>query len=188
MPDQSILWNRLDRSGHESARLSLDPSSGWRLAGAAIFAHDGQPCLLNYQIHCDTAWRTMTAEVVGWVGDVSVRVSLARDNADRWSLNGEEQPAVTGCVDLDLNFSPATNLLPIRRLNLPAGQSADVRAAWLRFPELTLEPLPQTYRHTGETTYRYESSDGEFIVDLFVNAAGLVTRYPGYWEAVATSG
>lgn len=37
------------------------------------------------------------------------------------------------CVDIDLNFSPSTNLLPIRRFDLSVGASAIVRAAWLRF-------------------------------------------------------
>jgi hypothetical protein len=127
----------------------------------------------------------MAAEVTGWVGAASVRVNVARDSAGRWLLNGEECPAVAGCVDLDLNFSPVTNLLPIRRLGLAVGQSADVQAAWLRFPEFTLEPLPQVYRRTGETSYRYESADGAFVAALTVNAAGLVTRYPGFWEAAA---
>ena len=67
-------------------------------------------------------------------------------------------PAVAGCVDLDLNFSPSTNLLPIRRLNLSVGQEAAVRAAWLRFPSFILEPLEQLYRRVDATTYRYESA------------------------------
>jgi hypothetical protein len=39
-------------------------------------------------------------------------------------------------------FSPSTNLLPIRRLNLGVGQAAKVQAAWLRFLGFTLESLP----------------------------------------------
>lgn len=191
-----MLWKRLDGRGHEAARLSLDSPgrsgsadpSGWRLAGAATFAYEGDPCLLDYQISGGADWRTVAATVTGWVGSRDVAISLNRDDADRWTLNGEPCPAVTGCLDLDLNFSPATNLLPIRRLNLAIGQSAEVRAAWLRFPEFTLEPLPQVYRRLGETTYRYEASDGAFTARLTVNVAGFVTRYPGFWNAVSGEG
>jgi hypothetical protein len=38
-----------------------------------------------------------------------------------------------GCLDIDLGFSPSTNLLPIRRLTLAVGEAATVRAAWLPF-------------------------------------------------------
>jgi hypothetical protein len=46
---------------------------------------------------------------------------------------------MAGCVNIDLNFSPSTNLLPIRRLDLSVGASAIVRAAWLRFPGMNVQ-------------------------------------------------
>jgi hypothetical protein len=90
---------------------------------------------------------------------------------------------VRGCTDLDLNFSPSTNLLPIRRLNLEIGQEAEVKAAWLRFPSFELEPLFQVYRRLGESVFRYESGGGSFIAHLEVDASGFVTNYPGLWQA-----
>jgi uncharacterized protein len=82
-----------------------------------------------------------------------------------------------------LNFSPSTNLLPIRRLSLAGGESVEVTAAWLRFPSFGLEPLRQTYRRIGETTYRYESAGGSFVRDIQVADSGLVVTYPGFWAA-----
>lgn len=38
-------------------------------------------------------------------------------------LNGVDCPAVAGCTDIDLGFSPSTNLLPIRRLSLEVGDT-----------------------------------------------------------------
>ncbi|HWB43000.1 MAG TPA: putative glycolipid-binding domain-containing protein, partial [Gemmatimonadales bacterium] len=81
-----------------------------------------------------------------------------------------------------LAFTPATNTLPIRRLALNPGERAEVRSAWLRFPELTLEPLVQTYTRTGEATYRYEYPAGDFVAELEVGPAGLLLRYPPLWE------
>jgi hypothetical protein len=86
-------------------------------------------------------------------------------------------------VDIDLGFSPSTNLLPIRRLALNVGEEAEVRAAWLPFPSLVFEVLPQVYRREGERTYRYESRGGAFVRVLEVNAVGFVTSYPGLWQA-----
>ncbi len=181
MPDLSILWRRLDQPGHEAARLIFHHSS-WQLTGTAVFAHYQRTCRLDYLVVCDAEWRTVSARVAGWVGNDTVEIALAVDAARRWWLNGTECRAVAGCVDLDLNFSPATNLLPIRRLALAIGQQAEVQAAWLRFPGMTLEPLAQRYRRLDTATYRYESAGGSFVADLRVNATGFVTQYPGVWQ------
>jgi hypothetical protein len=177
----SILWRRLDQPGHESARL-LQENNLWTLNGVAVFSHDGQPCRLDYEIVCDSRWYTLSARVTGWVGDNSIAIDIAVNSEQHWLLNQTRAPEVEGCIDLDLNFSPSTNLLPIRRLNLPVGQEAEVRAAWLRFPSFKLEPLTQIYRRIDETNYRYESAGGKFVTNLLVNADGLVRNYPNTWE------
>jgi hypothetical protein len=187
MAQFSILWRRLDTPGCETARLSPE-GEGWELAGTAVFADEGQPCRLDYLIRCDAGWRTRSGWVAGWVGTERIEVRLAAEAAGNWEMNGEPQPAAAGCPDLDLNFSPVTNLLPIRRLNLAVGASAGVRAAWLRFPSFKLEPLEQVYRRTGERTYQYEAGDGAFVRDLEVNHLGFVTRYPDFWEQAAATG
>jgi hypothetical protein len=177
----SILWRRLDLPGVESARLERT-EGGWTLAGAAVFTHDERLCRLYYEIRCDGAWRTRTACVAGFVGG-AVEVAIESDGNGRWRMNGEPCPQVDGCIDVDLNFSPSTNLLPIRRLRLDVGEEAEVRAAWLRFPGFTLEPLEQRYHRTADDAYRYESAGGAFVRDLTVNDEGFVVRYPGLWEA-----
>jgi len=179
--DTSILWRRLDQPGHESARLSLH-GARWHLAGTAVFAHAHQPCRLDYLVVCDAAWRTLSGKVAGWVGDETVTLELSVDPAHDWRLNGAARPEVAGCIDLDLNFSPSTNLVPIRRLGLAVGREAAVRAAWLRFPGFTLEPLDQHYRRVDAALYRYESTGG-FAAELRVNGEGFVTRYGNFWQA-----
>ncbi len=182
----SMLWRRVDRPGHESARLVFEHPS-WRLSGAAVFAYDGQPCRLDYLITCNFLWETRLGRVSGWVGDQAVEIEISADSSGRWFVNKDECDEVRGCIDLDLNFSPSTNLLPIRRLNLAIGEHAQVRAAWLRFPSLALEPLDQLYRRTGVTTYLYESAGGTFTAELRVNEAGFVTDYPNLWAYEAST-
>jgi uncharacterized protein len=76
-------------------------------------------------------------------------------------------------------------MLPIRRLQLPVGKKATVRAAWLRFPDFAFEVLEQTYNHVDSETYRYEAFSGDFVKILTVNDVGLITRYPDLWEVEA---
>jgi hypothetical protein len=184
MAEPSILWRRLDCPGHEAARLIAQPS-GWRLIGTAVFAHERQPCRLDYAVTCDAAWLTVAGRVTGWVGPEHVEIELSVDAARRWRLNGHDCPAVAGCADLDLNWSPSTNLLAIRRLDLRVGEEGEARAAWLRFPSFALEPLEQRYRRTGAGTYRYESAGGAFVTELQVNADGFITLYPDLWSEEA---
>jgi hypothetical protein len=179
-----MRWRRLDLPGHEIARLEA-LEDGWKLFGTAIFAYQRDPSELNYVVICDAAWRTKSAKVEGVIGSREIDVTVTVDANRRWHLGGTERPSVEGSLGIDLGFSPSTNLLPIRRLQLAVGDEAEARAAWLPFPSFELEPLAQVYRRVAERTYRYESDGGTFTRTLGVNDTGFVTRYPGLWEAEA---
>jgi len=178
----SILWRGIYFGGHEAARV-YQLNAGWCLEGAAVFSNDYRPCFLSYRVLCDSNWKTAKGTVAGWLGSDNVNFDISVDARNRWRLNDVEQPAINGCVDLDLNFSPSTNLLPIRRLNLAIGQQAEVTAAWLRFPSFKLELLRQVYTRVDEFTYHYSSAGGKFECDLTVNDVGFVTQYPELWIA-----
>jgi uncharacterized protein len=177
----SILWRGIYLRGHEACRL-YQVGSEWCLEGTAVFAGNDRPCRLSYLVACDSDWNTLRAAVSGWVGNDNVNIQLSVDTMRHWQLNGINKPAVNGCVDLDLNFSPSTNLLPIRRLKLEVGQQAEVNAAWLRFPSFELEPLSQVYTRIDTSTYRYSSRGGEFVRDLTIDQVGFVTNYPELWQ------
>lgn len=179
---QSIIWRGIYFPGHEACRLYRRDNEWW-LEGTAVFSNDQQPCGLAYIIACDLDWNTLRGSVSGWVGNQDINIELTVDEYHHWRLNGKPESVVDGCVDLDLNFSPVTNLLPIRRLNLGIGDEAEVKAAWLRFPSFELEPLVQVYTRLDEFRYRYSSSGGEFVRELTVNEVGFVTDYPGFWAA-----
>jgi hypothetical protein len=185
--NQTIIWRRLDEPGHEFAQLFFEDNV-WRLTGTAIFAFGRQerrPARLDYLVMCDADWQTRYARVSGWVGDETICIDISVDETRRWRLNGVEVPAVDGCLDIDLSFSPSTNLLPIRRLRLNVGDEVAATAAWLRFPDFRLEPLAQSYRRISGAGYRYESGGGEFVAQLSVNEAGFVTGYPNLWVVEA---
>ncbi len=180
-----ILWRRLDTPGHDHAILKFE-HEGWHIDGCALFVEDSRAARLDYRVRCDASWRTIDARVTGWIGDRLINMTVEADSERRWRVNGDDVPDVTGCIDLDLSFTPCTNLLPIRRLGLAIGEVGDVRSAWLA-PDFTVQPLPQRYRRTGEATYHYESPAHDFTADLRVNEAGFVTHYPGLWEIESTA-
>jgi hypothetical protein len=119
--------------------------------------------------------------VSGWLDGRAIDVEIAVDRGRNWTLNGTRCAEVEGCDDLDLSFTPATNLLPIRRASLAVGGRLAVRSAWLRFPGMTLEVLDQTYERMADSRYVYRSAGGSFVAVLETDAVGFVTHYPGLW-------
>lgn len=179
-----VMWRRVDLpgGGHELAELR-SAQDEHRLMGTVLFAFEGTPCRFDYTVVCDDAWRTREVTVHGASGPVAKSLTLTSDGAGRWNVDGRHAHRLDGCLDIDLSFTPSTNTLPIRRLRLEVGQSAPVVAAWVKFPSLTVEPLDQVYRRTGDRSYAYESRGGSFHAALTVDALGFVTEYPGLWIA-----
>jgi hypothetical protein len=181
MPQMAVVWRREDETGHEFCTLAKT-DRGMKLTGVAVLTNDDVPCCLQYTIECDAKWRTLLCRITGYVGKHAITIDIRREGA-QWLLNGVEVPEVAGAIDIDLGFSPSTNLLPIRRLALEVGKKAEVRAAWLRFPELTLESLEQTYTRLAPDSFRYESNGGKFRRDLKIDEMGMVAEYPELWSA-----
>jgi uncharacterized protein len=176
-----VLWRRLDLPGHDFCSLSIDNAQRC-LDGTAVFSYGQKPCRLDYSVRCSKEWRTRSGRIEGWVGNEHVEIKLYVDSAQHWRLNGISKPEVEGCVDLDLSFSPSTNILPIRRSAIPVGRTIEARAAWLRFPEFTLEPLEQRYHRIDLSNYQYDSAGGSFSALLQVSRTGFIFRYPDLWE------
>jgi uncharacterized protein len=85
---------------------------------------------------------------------------------------------------VDLSITPFTNTLPIRRLRLSVGESADIATAYLAFPRLTISPDLQRYTRVSSNEYRYESLDSDFVREIVVDSNGLVITYPGLFRRI----
>jgi uncharacterized protein len=180
----TFFWRRLDQPGHDACRL-VALEAGWQLCGTAVFRQARRTCALRYDVMVDRAFRTRRASVTGWAGrdEVDLRVRAAAGR--RWHVNGAPQPGLEGCFDIDLGFTPATNLLAIRRLALKVGEHAEAPAAWLAFPTLRLRTLPQRYERIARNEYAYQAPSVGYSGSLQVSRDGAVTHYPGLFEMVA---
>ena len=180
----SGAWLWIQGTGLERFEL-LRTDTGWLLRGLIVAANDDEAAEARYEVACDVSWCTerVAIDVRSAAGERSLALT-ARDG--RWHAEGPEIESVRGCLDVDLGWSPSTNTLPIRRLGLAVGAtSGPVTAAWVRFPTLDLEPLPQEYRRVAEDRYVYASRGGAFRAELQVDADGLVIDYEGGWRRVA---
>lgn len=179
----TCFWRRLDVEGHDACRL-IRKTDGWRLSGQAVFDHRGQACILAYTVDCDESWRTLTAKVDGSIGFAKLVLEIGKSVGGGWLLNRREQPAAGNHVDLDLGFTPATNLIAIRRLDPQPGVETMAPAAYyLEFTQ-ELGRIEQSYRRTGETTLAYSSPSNGYAAELTVSPVGFVTDYPGLWSGI----
>lgn len=185
-PIAAFLWRKLDHPGHDSCRLFKLPR-GSRLSGVAVFWDNHKPCHFQYEVEADEKWRTRRASVVGYLGNKAIDLSISSSRGGGWMVGGEVQDSFTDCIDVDLGFTPATNLTVLRRLALRIGQRAETPAAYLSFPKMRFERLPQTYRRISRTQYEYEAPSVGYAGTLQVLASGAVVHYPDLFELV-TSG
>jgi uncharacterized protein len=197
-PLRTVLWQRIYSPGSEWCAVEQE-SDGWRLHGIVLTEVASVPVLLHYAVALATDWSTRVVEIAMRSGAASeprtLKLTVAPDQ--RWqivrvpvpdpAMPADDVVTLHGLVDVDLGFSPVTNTLPIRRLDPAIGEAIAVTAAWVRFPELTVEPLPQRYIRLAERRYRYESAGGAFVAEIEVDDLGLVTTYEGGWRRIAAS-
>lgn len=171
-PDRTTTWT--GPFGTEVATLTALPD-GWRLTSAI----DGPRGRVDAEVEVDAAWRSRAANVT--VDGTTRR--LTSDGDGRWWLGGEVADHLAGAVDVDIEATPLTNTLPIRRLLLAGRADAEVTAAWIRVPGPDVEPLGQRYTHRGGDRWTYASLTG-FEAPLVVDADGLVVTYGDRWSTI----
>jgi hypothetical protein len=150
--------------------------------GVVICTTDDQHFGARYQIRCDGSW-TLERACIQIVGEQR-KLELISDGRGKWTdASGNPLPALDGAIDMDLSVSPFTNTLPIRRLRLPKGSSAEIRAAYVHFPDLAIVSDSQRYTCLEPLRrYRYESLDSDFVSEIEVDEEGLVITYPGLFK------
>lgn len=182
---REIIWRRvLDDLSFEQARI-IETGTGPEISGTILIAQSGSPLRVDYCVACDASWRTRTVQVdQNWRG-VHQTIRLRHDGQGNWQRDGKSYSALVGCTDIDLGISPSTNALPINRLRLPLGGTSEIKAAWVRFPELDITPTRQTYHRRAESQYQYRNQTSGFTALIDVDGDGLPIDYGNIWRRVA---
>jgi uncharacterized protein len=187
---RSLIWRTLDGLGMEHCELIQADPDHINLKGCVIAVQNDVPLKSFYSVTMNASWVTQHVQVSHEHGVLRLVVRnkrwfVADHDYRSETVDEHELPALAGCIDVDLGLTPATNTLPIRRLQLEVGESATLTAAWVKFPSLDIVLLEQRYERLSEFSYRYSSTN--FTALLEVDELGLVTRYEGGWERIAVS-
>jgi hypothetical protein len=173
-PVATVSWRERGSAASHVCSLRAE-EGGFELAGAGTAGLGDEVLEVRFTIRLDGTWATRHADVTAGPRSLAIRA----DGLGGWAVDGAERPDLQGCTDVDLELTPATNTLPIRRLGLAVGQSAQIEAAWVRVPALSVERSTQRYERLANRRYRYSS--GRFAVELEVDADGFVLDYAPFW-------
>lgn len=111
---------------------------------------------------------------------------LGNDGHGRWGeMNGAHRPELDGCIDIDLPCTPFTNTLPIRRLPLHVGDTADITVAYVDVETLDVQPDRQRYTRLEPNRWRFEQLSTGWHQEFEVDEHGLVLDYPTLFRRLA---
>jgi hypothetical protein len=178
---KTVLW---ENSADHSIEYCEFREEGHVFAGSMILLLDQIPTRVAYTVHYDAGWRTRRVYIQQKRSGQTRVIVLGTDEGQIWRNRDKLIPFATGLYDVDLEISPATNSLPIRRLNLAVGESREISAVWVRFPSLTLERLDQRYTRIGDRLYQYEAPTLNFQAKIEVDESGIVVNYEGLWRRI----
>lgn len=182
---RTVVWEARQWSGMEHLQVA-QRGNAIIASGTVIMVEDNLPLRIQYVIRCNLSWAVRQVSV-DMENTARTGQRLSADGKGHWtSVPGHVLTALDGCIDVDIAATPFTNTLPIRRLALQPGQSAEIKVAYISIPELDLSPARQRYtcleaRPEGGR-YRYEGLDTGFTAELTVDAEGLVIDYAELWK------
>jgi len=156
-------------------------SLGWRITGVIVMVLKARRLGVHYEIVVGDRFDTRSLLLEKTELGIERRRLIQRRHG-AWLVDGRERGDLAECVDVDIEASPVTNTLPIRRARLKEGQKADLIVAWVRFPSLEVVSARQSYERLSSRNYMFRSSG--FAARLKVDAFGLVTQYGNLWREV----
>lgn len=186
LPASAAWRHRGAHDGYEAVFIHSD-DTGYRLDGHTVATEEDRPWVVRYAITLNQRWMTTEVRVWGWSPLRSRTVLLATDPAGHWTVNDAVVPELDGCIDVDLESSCCTNTIPVHRLQLGVGQSADAPAAYIRALDLSVQRLEQRYSlidNGASLRYDYHAPAFDFRAVLVYDESGLIIEYPGIGSRV----
>ncbi|HEV7433549.1 MAG TPA: putative glycolipid-binding domain-containing protein [Pseudorhizobium sp.] len=148
----TAFWRRLDVPGHDAASVR-ELEDGCELSGQSTFLDPRGPTALRYVLTLDGNWVTRAGRITGFIDDRAIDDHIVR-SASGWRINGRAV-GMGDILDLDLGFTPATNMVQLRRVSLAIGASTSFDFAWHEAGGEELQRLPQEYRRASDYDYPY---------------------------------
>jgi hypothetical protein len=151
-------------------------AGGLSVVGHEICVDGAERWAARFAITVDPGWRhrRTTVEVIDHAG--TRQLELASDDLGAWTRDGQADPSLGGCTDVDLGGNPFTNALVTRRVAPAVGADVELRAAFVETPALSVRPLVQRYQRLAQDTWVYADDEyGRF--EFGTDADGIAVDY-----------
>lgn len=177
-------WRRVDVDhGLGFVTFVLEPD-GSEAFGTEVVVDGTTAYSVNFAVAADAGWRSrsLVAEVLS--PGRPRHVDLTGDGRGSWMVNGEHQPYLDGCLDVDIVSTPCTNTHAIRRLGLEVGESTDIKTAWVDVPSLEVTLANQRYTRLETSLYEFKSLGSGRAYEVSIDEHDLIVDYQGFAERV----
>lgn len=166
----TVRWRTWDGDGDESLTLVWE-NEGWTASGITSRER------VQYVLRLSAMWQVRQFILFRDLDEPDLW--LATDGGGRWGeMNGAHRVELDGCYDVDLTITPFTNTLPIRRLPLNVGDTADITVACIDVETLEVRPDPQRYTRLGSHQWQFTQLESGWTQTFAVDEFGLVLDYP----------
>lgn len=179
-----LIWRSEEEPGFEHVRIDAGHPEWTVFDSMFVRESEGHVRRGGYTLVVDKAWRTLELRIMveQAPGSMVARHLLASGDGIWTDADGHAIPGLDGCIDVDIQWSPLTNTLPVRRLDMRDVAETDIRVAYVALPGLDIRPMTQTYSRVDSSTIRYQSETRSFVRDLVVDDEGYVIAYPGLFQ------
>ena len=189
--ERSVFWSDWDSGGLQHLHLTHRNKEILATGTMLSFTDAHIPFHATYHILCDEQWCVRSVQLA-LHHTQSTTIALKADGKGHWTDEMDVAiPALEGCIDVDISTTPFTNTLPIRRLKLALGASANIPVVYLQVPEMTIEPVEQRYAYLEQTattqTYLYDGLTSNFQAAISVDQDGLVLDYPQLFRRIVSN-
>jgi len=179
-----LMWQSIDEPGFEHVRLDRS-HPGWDTYDSMLVRAHGEGVVRGgYTLVVDKQFRTLEIRIMveQQLGSMAALHLLATGDGTWTDADERHIPELDGCIDVDIQWSPLTNTLPIRRLRMQPGDEAVIAVAYIQLPALTGRKVAQHYTKVDQRTARYASDTRDFVRDLSLDGDGFVIDYPDLFQ------
>lgn len=167
----TVEWETSDGRYRESFTLTWE-NEAWTATGQV-----GQHSI-QYVLRVSPTWRVRQFLLFRDLDEPDLW--LAIDAKGRWGeINGAVRPELGASADIGLSCTPFTATIPIRRLGLGVGQSADIDVIAVDVDTLGAVSVPTRYERTGTTSWRSVALPTGAARTFDVDEFGLVVSEAG---------
>jgi hypothetical protein len=172
----TVTWETWDGEAQEILDVRWE-NEGWTVSG--IVGRER----VQYVTRLNATWQTRQFLLFRDLEEPDLW--LATDGSARWGeMNGAHRVELDGCYDIALSCTPFTTTIPIRRLPLHVGDSAELAVALVDVETLDVRAVRRRYTRIGERRWAVTNLDEGVAHEFDVDEHGLVIDEPGRFRRV----